>query len=273
MAQMAAADQARLKRYWEEQAIKLAVQRRWAEAEKVNRSILSLDTGNVDAYNRLGKALWEQGRIGEAKAAYARALELDPGNTIASKNLQRLASLAETSVDTAIAHEEAAVPTDIFIEESGKTCIAKLLPPPGRTLATMPVPGDPARLHRAGNTIVQVLDRRGQVIGQLEAPLAQRLTRLMEGGNRYAAAVVGGEDKDVFIVIKETYQHPSLAAQVSFPAHIRDQERFRAYTKDLSLTYELEEEEEEPERLEASEPEDDVVEPDGLEELEEEEPE
>ena len=48
----------------------------------------------VDAYNRLGKALTELGRYAEARDAYAHAVKLDPLNGIAAKNLQRLGKFA-----------------------------------------------------------------------------------------------------------------------------------------------------------------------------------
>ncbi|MGD0766548.1 MAG: tetratricopeptide repeat protein, partial [Dehalococcoidia bacterium] len=80
----------RLRRQRIEQAIQLALESRWREAAAVNRSIISLFPSDVDAFNRLGKALMEMGEYEEARIAYQKTLEMEPANSIARKNLGRL---------------------------------------------------------------------------------------------------------------------------------------------------------------------------------------
>ena len=72
------------------QAIDLALQSRWEAAVKVNQEILSLNPGDAETYNRLGKALLELGIYDEAKEAFREALAAKPSNKIAHKNLERL---------------------------------------------------------------------------------------------------------------------------------------------------------------------------------------
>src|SRR5438128_1631190 len=91
---------ARLRRVLPEQAIALAMQGRWDEAVKVNQAIIALVPNDADAYNRLGKAHVELGHYREAYEAYQKALELAPGNSIAQKNMERLAPLARQSAAT-----------------------------------------------------------------------------------------------------------------------------------------------------------------------------
>src|SRR6478672_667077 len=88
-------DRVRLRRVLPEKAIALAMQNRWAEAADVNRKIIELYPNDADAYNRLGKALLEMGRYRDALGTYKKAIELDPNNMIAKKNVERLAHLAE----------------------------------------------------------------------------------------------------------------------------------------------------------------------------------
>ncbi|MGH2583366.1 MAG: tetratricopeptide repeat protein, partial [Dehalococcoidia bacterium] len=88
-------DRARMRRQLADQAIKLAMESRWDEAAQINRQVLAIDPRNVDAYNRLGKALTELGRYGEARASYSRTLELDAANSIAKKNLSRLQAIGD----------------------------------------------------------------------------------------------------------------------------------------------------------------------------------
>ena len=94
MAAFPTEDRVRQKRTKSEQAISLAMKNRWEEAAQLNREILDMFPNEVDAFNRLGKALTELGRYGEARDAYAKAVKIDPLNGIATKNLQRLGKLA-----------------------------------------------------------------------------------------------------------------------------------------------------------------------------------
>ena len=56
------------------QAVARAMANRWAEAVKLNRSILDDFPNDLETYNRLGKALSELGRNREARQAFERAL-------------------------------------------------------------------------------------------------------------------------------------------------------------------------------------------------------
>ena len=58
-------DRARAKKQHAEQAIQLALQGQWSEAAQLNRQIIESFPTDVDAYNRLGKALTELGRYGD----------------------------------------------------------------------------------------------------------------------------------------------------------------------------------------------------------------
>src|SRR6516165_3834184 len=78
-----------------QQAITLAMQSRWQEAADVNRQIVEMAPEDAEAYNRLGKAYTELGRIADAKDAYESALRADPANLIAQRNLDRLSLISE----------------------------------------------------------------------------------------------------------------------------------------------------------------------------------
>lgn len=228
-----------------EQAIQLAIQSRWDEAEQLNRQLLAAFPEDVDANNRLGKALTELGRYAEARAAYTRTVELDPANSIARKNLARLSALGESA---APATGEKVDP-HLFVEEAGKTGVAVLQQPALTALAKMTA-GDLVRLRRQDKSLI-VENNRGEYLGTVESRVALRLIKLMDGGNTYSAAIASLNEQTCRIIIKETYQHPSQSGKLSFPPMGSD--GFRPYTKESLIHYDLEDEDAHEEEHEAGE--------------------
>jgi hypothetical protein len=81
----------------------------------------------------------------------------------------------------------------------------------------------------------------------VEPKLGKRLTGLVNGGNRYEAAIIGVNDRGISIIIRETYRHPSLHNVCSFPT--KSKEENRVYLSESFLRYiednDLEEDDEE----------------------------
>jgi tetratricopeptide (TPR) repeat protein len=220
-----AEDRARTKKQRTDAAIQLALQGRWDDAASLNRSIIDLFPTDVDAHNRLGKALTELGRYAEARGAYQKALEIDPLNAIARKNLSRLATLGEVAAPRPATQK---LSPHMFIEETGKTGVTTVLRPNLEVAARMTA-GDQVNLARDNGALV-IMSIHGEFIGAVEPRLAQRLCKLMEGGNQYVAAISSLTDDDVNVFIRETFQHSSQAGKLSFPPTAT--EAFRPYFKE-----------------------------------------
>jgi len=220
-----------------QQAIQLAMQGQWQEAAAVNRAIIAVFPNDVDAYNRLGKALTELGRYSEAREAYSKSLELDALNSIAQKNLARLATLGEEAAVQAEGGQK--LSPQMFIAETGKTCMTILIRPASEVAARMTA-GDQVFLRRQNNTLL-VESSQGEYLGEVEPKLGMRLIKMMDGGNQYAAAIATLNQDDVGVIIKETFQHPSQAGKLSFPPTTGD--AFRPYTKEGLVRRDVEEEE------------------------------
>ncbi len=173
-------DKARIKRDQARDAIALALASRWEEAVALNREIVEDFPRDVEAYNRLGKALSELGQYKEAKDAFRQTLNISPANGIARKNLQRLAHLNE---EVAVPKHGSKVAPQLFIEERGKTATVSLkkLPSDGGHLRM--APGDAVDLRVAGGGLT-VESPEGQYLGEIEPKLGQRLAQLIQGGNR-----------------------------------------------------------------------------------------
>ena len=231
-------EQVRLRRQGSKQAIALAMQGRWREAIAVNKNLIESFPSDVDAYNRLGKAYMELGEYSQAREAYERAIEIAPYNTIARKNLRRLAHLGETLVGPE--RDSHKVEPQHFIEETGKAGEVDLyhLAPP-EILATM-VAGDRVYLKIDGSSLI-VENGRGEYLGQVVPKHGQRLIKLMEGGNEYAAAILSSTEDKISVIIREVYQDPSQVGRPSFPP--KGVESLRPYIGDRIIRRELEYEE------------------------------
>jgi hypothetical protein len=228
-------EQSRLRRQSSKQAIALAMQGQWREAIAVNRSLVKMFPNDVDAYNRLGRAYMEIGEYAQAEEAYRRAVQIDPYNTIATRNLERLSHVKETGVSSEGDFQK--LEPHHFIEEVGKAGVVQLyrLAPP-EVLAKM-VAGDQVNLRIGGLNLVAE-NSRGEYLGQVEPRHGQRLARLMDGGNRYSAAIVSLSDTMVTIIIREVYQDPRQAGRISFPP--RGPIGIRTSVSDRAIRRELE---------------------------------
>jgi len=240
----------RIKRQLAEQSISHAAAARWAEAADSNRKILEMGP-DAEAENRLAKALWELGELGDAREHYQVALALDPTNRIAERNIERLRVLMSEAGEKSVAAEKAEkAPVAIFVEETGKTGFAMLtnLAAP-RTLAHVN-PGDAVELVPEGSRLYA--EANGTRIGIVEPRVAARLLKLLADGNKYHAGITSLGDRDVRIVIREIFQDPRNYGKVSFPTAARSSD-LRPYTKGTLLREEefmeedLEEDEEDEE--------------------------
>jgi tetratricopeptide (TPR) repeat protein len=225
------------KRQGAEQAIQLALEIKWEDAATLNRSIVQAAPNDVDAWNRLGKALLELGRFREAFETYGKSLELDPVNQIAKRNLERLDGLKDQEVSRG--PSVARVAQDLFIEEVGKTGVTVLQIASIDLMPTLTA-GDEVYLKPLDDAI-SVESADGDYLGQLEPKLGLRLLRLIEGGSQYAAAVKSLNDQDVELIIKETFRHPSQTRPSFQPS---SSESVRPYIRESLLRLAEDDEEE-----------------------------
>jgi hypothetical protein len=226
-------DKARLRRKASQEAIALAMQSRWQEAVTVNQSILEIFPTDIDAYNRLGRAFMELGAFAKAKEAYSRALELDPNNSIAQKNLQRLSLLPDSQVSAKEKRREVA--PALFIGEMGKAGVVKLQDRAPREVLARMAAGNQVYLKVRGQQLV-VENDQGEYLGLVEPPHGFRLARLIEGGNKYTAAIVNIDNSGARVIIREVFQHPSQVGRLSF--QVKAVEGFQPHVKDTLLRHE-----------------------------------
>ncbi|HEY1012380.1 MAG TPA: hypothetical protein VGE07_06700 [Herpetosiphonaceae bacterium] len=230
-------DRTRIRNRMIDQAIAEAASNHWDSAIDLNQKALEYGE-DAETFNRLGKALSERGRYREAQEAYQGSLRLAPANVIARRNLARLEPLISSNAETSDRPREL-VDLRLFISETGKTGITTLTNVADDTVIRRLTSGERIELRREGRVLnVYTLD--GTLIGRVEPKLAQRLSELIAGGNKYAAAIAHAEGGAIRIVIRETFQHPTLRKKISFPGKLSgDMGSFRPYVRDYTLRYDF----------------------------------
>lgn len=197
----------------EQQAIKAAMKGAWDQAIEFNQKILKLETKNVAALNRLARAFWEKGNLASAKKTYRQVLSIDRYNTIASKNLKRLAD--QRKIQPKKETQKKTTEGAVFLEEPGKTKVVKLI-----RLAS---PKTLSELDSADEILlepkthaVSITNTDGSYLGTIPDDLSHRLLRLIKGGNQYQAFVKAVDRQNLEIFIRETKRAPKFHNLPSF---------------------------------------------------------
>ncbi|CCF84811.1 tetratricopeptide repeat protein [Nitrolancea hollandica] len=200
-----------------EEARRLAVQGKWEQAVEANRQIIEQSKRDVEAYNRLGRALLELGRLDEALEAYNNALAIDPANVIAQRSITRIDQIRqETQAKAETARPGGRVRAGVFVEEAGKTYVTDLVRPASSVVLSRLVAADEVQLRVEANQ-VQIYSEQGTYLGQLEPKVAQPLMALINAGNRYEAFVVALTGNTVRVILREVFRNPEAPKTLSLP--------------------------------------------------------
>ncbi len=219
-----------------DEAINLAMQGRWEEAIMVNKGILEVSPNDIGALNRTGKAMAELGRNSEAFKSYERVLQLDPYNSIAQKNLQRLSNLKDQD---GTPKESRKIDSKFFIEETSKAKTLSLIRIATKEILDRMAAGDPVNLLVNENSI-EIVNDSNEYLGEVESKIAMRLIKLMDGGNEYKAAITSLNGDEIRVIIRETFQHPSQEGYSSFPPP-KIKEDIKPYLKNTIVKHEIDE--------------------------------
>lgn len=201
-------------------AINAAIDSNWEEAIKINQKILSINSDNVEALNRLGKAQLYMGRKDKAQNTYKQVLKIDPYNIIARKNFEKISKSGGVLKNgTANGngkdnHSQVNLST-VFLFEPGKTKIVNLI--------NLAPPAVLASLNCADRTnlapkkhFIHITSNDGVYLGALPDDLAHKLIALISAGNQYEAYVKCVTTKILTVLIRETYRSEKFANQPSF---------------------------------------------------------
>src|SRR5713226_6228142 len=236
-----------------DQAVAAALEADWTRAVELNAKILEAAPDDVEARNRLGRAYIEQGKLEEAKAAFAEVIKAEPYNSIAIRNASRVAQLIEHKTKANVTTSK--TQPRLFIEDMGKTGILRLINPAPPHIIAKYSPGAEVQL-REQEGLLAVHARDGELLGFLEPKVGRRLIDMIRTGNQYVAAIVSNDQANARVAIREIFQSAENASRISFPGHHRPAEtKERAYIKGNFFRFgrEVDEEGEEEEEAEEAE--------------------
>ncbi|MCX6705089.1 MAG: tetratricopeptide repeat protein, partial [Candidatus Woesebacteria bacterium] len=192
-------------------AISLALSGKWSEAVKINLEIISDNSEDIDAINRLARAYSELGKPSEAREATKKVLKIDPINPIALKCIEKW-----KSAECHRSHFSGPASTETFLEESGKTKLVTLLNLGDDKIFANLDPGEEVRLFSHAHKVsINTID--GKYIGRLPDDLAARLRNLIKAGNKYQVLMKSVDPKEVKVFIRELEKGEKAPDMPSFP--------------------------------------------------------
>jgi tetratricopeptide (TPR) repeat protein len=212
-----------------DQATQAALEADWPRAAELNQKLIGVSPDDLEARNRLGRALLELGRLDEAKAAFAEVLKTEPYNSIALRGNSRVVTLQEHKIKPFTTTTK--TQPRLFIEDMGKTGILRLINPAPTHVLAKYSPGAECEL-REQEGLLAVHARDGELIGFLEPKVGRRLIDLIRTGNQYVAAIVSNDPANARVAIREVFSSVENASRISFPGHHRSAEtKERAYVR------------------------------------------
>lgn len=178
-----------------QEAIKSALNCDWISAREINLQILANNPNDIDALNRLSKALYELGETKKAIEISNQVLLIDPLDKIANRAIEKYQKGKNKSSKTE---------TILFIEEPGRTKIVNLI---NLDCEICPhLSSGEKILINHGNHKVSASREDGKYIGKFKDDISKKIINLINAGNRYDFYVHAASANKVTIFIKQTHQ-------------------------------------------------------------------
>lgn len=193
-------------------AITFALAGKWEDAVSTNLKILKTNPEDTEALCRLTRSYFELGKISEAKKTANKVIEIEPGNQIALKFIEKLKLLK----GVANPGYSPTCCTESFLEEPGKTKIVSLLNLGNPEVFINLDPGEEVNLVAYSHR-VSVNSLKGEYIGRLPDDIAARLKDLIKRGNKYQTLIKSVDCKEVAIFIREVEKSKNTNGSLSFP--------------------------------------------------------
>jgi len=204
----------------EQQAIDAAISLHWEDAIALNMSILKIDPKNGPAHLRLGFVYLQTKDLEKAKKYYSKALRIQPKNSVATQNLERIGILEKTKSTGAGNSKSQVFDPELFIEMTGKTKIVGLSKLGQKNVLAELTIGQKVEL-KVKKRRVEIRTGNGQYVGTLPDDVSNRLMFFMKAKSEYSAYIKDASITRVMVFLKEEKKGRQVNHYISFPQNIQ----------------------------------------------------
>lgn len=204
-----------------DQAIEAAIKGKWEKAIELNQKIINQVPEDLEAHLRLGFAYLQIGDLSQAKKSYLKALRIQPGNKIASNNLEKIKILIKTRQSLKLKNNKKInIDPNIFLDIPGKTKVVSLVNLGQiNVLAKLEI-GQKVNL-KIKKRRIEIRTENNEYIGALPDDISKRLIIFIKGGSQYLGYIKEVSKKNVDVFIKEIKKGRRLKQYPSFPKNIQ----------------------------------------------------
>ena len=199
----------------EEQAIQLAVKKKWPKAISFNKKILHQNPKHIPTLNRLGLAYIKTQEFKKAKDVFDKALKISPKHSITLKNLISLKNCKKNGSSPTL-DDSGENFLRSFIEIPGISRNIPLIKPGEPKILTNLEVGQPLKLKVSARKI-KVLTIKNEYIGCLPENLSLRFIKLLNSGYKYSIHLKSNRLKNLQVFIEETKRSKRLKGAPTFP--------------------------------------------------------
>lgn len=204
--------------FLEKNAVDAAINIHWADAIRLNLEIEKIDSTNISALLRLGFAYLHINKPKDAKKYYRKALKIQPHNTVALENLEKL-KIIETKGFKKTSHNKKLFNPTLFIELPGKTRTITLVNHGQKNSLARITAGQEVEL-KIKKRRVEIRTLENDYIGSLPDDISKRLAFLIRAKCLYSAHIKEAGLNHITVFIKEEKKGKQAMSLVSFPTNI-----------------------------------------------------
>lgn len=203
---------------FEQKAVNAAINYQWKDAIKFNKKILVKEKKNLSALLRLAYAYIQTRELIKAKKIYNQALKIQPINSVAKENLERI-KILQTRKSKKGNSSKIFFDPNLFLESAGKTKSVRLVNLGQKNILAQLMIGQEVLL-KTKNRKVDIRTMFGDYIGSLPDDLSKRLRLFIKADSQYCAYIKENSINSIIIFIKEKRKGRKVANFISFPVDL-----------------------------------------------------
>jgi tetratricopeptide (TPR) repeat protein len=219
-----------------QESIDAALSSNWEKALELNLELSKKYPKDPEILNRLARSYLELGKVSKARENYNKVLKIDPYNSIAAKNIKKLANIKKKDIKNGQSGTNESMDPDIFLEEPGKTKVVNLVDIAMLSVLASLRIGDKVSLDPQRNDVV-VHTAENKRLGKMESNWAEKIAKAIRAGSKFAAFIKSVQLKSrttepaLLIFVKETERSPKLSQSIfpTAPSH------FTPYVREETL--------------------------------------